>query len=123
MKLYLVSLGAGVLVGVIYALLQVRSPAPPVVALLGLLGMLIGEQVVPPVKRWLAGEPVTISWFHSECVPKITGMPGPAAGAPVAGTPAAGAPAAGGPVAGSPTAVATAPVTPTATTPPENKSS
>lgn len=113
MKLYLVSLGAGVLVGVIYALLQVRSPAPPVVALLGLLGMLIGEQVVPPVKRWLAGEPVTISWFHSECVPKITGMPGPAAGAP----------AAGGPVAGSPTAVATAPVTPTATTPPENKSS
>ncbi|OZI33575.1 hypothetical protein CEK29_22280 [Bordetella genomosp. 5] len=133
MKLYLVSLGAGVLVGVIYALLQVRSPAPPVVALLGLLGMLIGEQVVPPVKRWLAGEPVTISWFHSECVPKITGMPGPAAGTPaaggpVAGTPAAGAPVAGGPVAGAavagaPVAVATAPVTPTATTPPENKSS
>lgn len=128
MKLYLVSLGAGVLVGVIYALLQVRSPAPPVVALLGLLGMLIGEQVVPPVKRWLAGEPVTISWFHSECVPKITGMPGPAAdapaaGGPVAGGPVAGTPAAGAAVAGAPVAVATAPVTPTATTPPENKSS
>ena len=83
MKLYLVSLGAGVLVGVIYALMQVRSPAPPVVALLGLLGMLIGEQMVPPIKRWIAGEPVTISWFHSECVPKITGAPGPA---PVAAT-------------------------------------
>ncbi|OZI28193.1 ABC transporter substrate-binding protein [Bordetella genomosp. 1] len=75
MKIYLVSLGAGVLVGVIYALMQVRSPAPPAVALLGLLGMLVGEQVVPPVKRWIAGEPVTISWFHSECVPKITGTP------------------------------------------------
>lgn len=77
MKLYLVSLGAGILVGIIYALMQVRSPAPPVVALVGLLGMLIGEQVVPPVKRLLAGEPVTIAWFHSECVPKITGTPGP----------------------------------------------
>lgn len=75
MKLYLVSLGAGILVGIIYALLQVRSPAPPVVALIGLLGMLIGEQVVPPVKRMLAGEPVTLAWFSSECVPQITGTP------------------------------------------------
>ena len=47
MKMYLVSLGAGVLVGVIYSLLQVRSPAPPLVALIGLLGMLFGEQVIP----------------------------------------------------------------------------
>ncbi|EHP38493.1 hypothetical protein OR16_36820 [Cupriavidus basilensis OR16] len=78
MKLYIVSLGAGILVGIIYALLQVRSPAPPVVALIGLLGMLIGEQVVPPIKRMLAGEPVTAAWFHSECVPKITGVPPPA---------------------------------------------
>lgn len=49
MKLNLVSFGAGILVGIIYALLQVRSPAPPAIALLGLLGMLIGEQVV---HRW-----------------------------------------------------------------------
>lgn len=75
MKLYLVSLGAGILVGIIYALMQVRSPAPPAIALIGLLGMLIGEQVVPPVKRMLAGEPVTIAWFRGECVPKITGTP------------------------------------------------
>jgi len=75
MKLYLVSLGAGILVGIIYALMQVRSPAPPAIALIGLLGMLIGEQVVPPVKRVLAGEPVTIAWFRGECVPKITGAP------------------------------------------------
>jgi XapX domain-containing protein len=77
MKLYLISLGAGILVGIIYALMQVRSPAPPAVALIGLLGMLIGEQVVPPIKRMIAGEPVTVAWFHKECVPKITGVPGP----------------------------------------------
>lgn len=75
MKLYVVSLGAGVLVGIIYALMQVRSPAPPAVALIGLLGMLVGEQVVPPVKRLLSGQSVTVSWFHAECVPKITGVP------------------------------------------------
>ena len=38
-----ISLAAGVLVGLIYALLNVRSPAPPAVALVGLLGMLIGS--------------------------------------------------------------------------------
>jgi XapX domain-containing protein len=75
MKLYLVSLGAGMLVGLIYALLQVRSPAPPVIALIGLLGMLIGEQIVPVAKRLIAGEPITAVWFQSECVPKITGAP------------------------------------------------
>lgn len=47
MKLYLMSLGAGLLVGVVYGLLNVRSPAPPVIALVGLLGILIGEQIVP----------------------------------------------------------------------------
>ncbi len=43
---YLLSLGAGLLVGVIYGLLAVKSPAPPVIALLGLLGMLGGEAAV-----------------------------------------------------------------------------
>ncbi|WP_353192533.1 XapX domain-containing protein [Pandoraea pnomenusa] len=79
MKLYLVSLAVGILVGIIYGGLGVRSPAPPAVALIGLLGMLIGEQVVPPVKRLLAGEPVNLVWFHRECVPKITGLPAPVA--------------------------------------------
>lgn len=46
MKAYLLSLGVGMLAGALYALLSVRSPAPPVIALLGLLGMLIGEQAV-----------------------------------------------------------------------------
>lgn len=52
MKMYVFSFGAGILVGVVYYLLNVRSPAPPVVALLGLLGMLIGEQAIPMVKQW-----------------------------------------------------------------------
>ena len=47
MKVYVLSLGAGLLVGVIYSLLNVRSPAPPLVALVGLLGILAGEQIVP----------------------------------------------------------------------------
>lgn len=50
---YLVSLGAGVLVGMIYSLIKVRSPAPPLVALIGLLGMVIGVQVVPAVRQLL----------------------------------------------------------------------
>ncbi len=47
MRMYLMSLGAGILMGVIYGVLHVRSPAPPLVALVGLLGMLIGEQALP----------------------------------------------------------------------------
>ncbi len=43
---YLLSLGVGLLVGVIYGLLTVKSPAPPVIALIGLLGMLGGEAAV-----------------------------------------------------------------------------
>ena len=78
MKIYLISLAAGLLVGVIYALLQVRSPAPPAIALIGLLGMLIGEQIVPTVKRLVVGEAVTVSWLRSECVAKITGVEPPA---------------------------------------------
>jgi len=58
MKVYLLSLGAGLLVGVIYALLGVKSPAPPVIALLGLLGMLAGEQAVPLAKRMIQGQSV-----------------------------------------------------------------
>ena len=51
--MYVLSLAVGVLVGILYALLNVRSPAPPIVALLGLLGMVLGEQAVPMVKQYL----------------------------------------------------------------------
>lgn len=37
------SFAAGLGVGVIYAAIRVKSPAPPLVALAGLLGMVLGE--------------------------------------------------------------------------------
>ena len=79
MKFYLVSLAVGLLVGCIYALLRVRSPAPPAIALVGLFGMLVGEQAVPIAKRLISGEPVTMSWFRSECVTRISGVTPPSA--------------------------------------------
>lgn len=48
---YLLSLVAGLAVGVAYGLIAVRSPAPPIIALLGLLGMLAGEAAV----QWVRG--------------------------------------------------------------------
>jgi XapX domain-containing protein len=62
---YLLSFLVGLGVGGIYALSTVRSPAPPLIALLGLLGILIGEQAVskwrerrsPPVS--IAGREAT----------------------------------------------------------------
>ena len=74
MKVYLISLAAGLLVGIIYAVINVRSPAPPAIALIGLLGMLIGEQLPPIVKRFVSDQPVSVSWLARECAPKITGI-------------------------------------------------
>ena len=62
-KPYLVSLAVGLLVGVIYALLNTRSPAPPVIALLGLLGMLIGESLA----SW-AKSRITLAQAAEQCL-------------------------------------------------------
>lgn len=70
MKPYLLSLAAGVLVGVIYALLRVKSPAPPAIALIGLLGMLIGEQLVPVAVKLYRGEPV-VTFIRHHCTREI----------------------------------------------------
>ncbi|MEU9592120.1 DUF1427 family protein [Streptomyces sp. NPDC048219] len=43
---YVRALLAGALVGALYAALRVRSPAPPPVALFGLLGMLAGQALL-----------------------------------------------------------------------------
>jgi XapX domain-containing protein len=64
MKIYLLSLGAGLLVGIVYSLLNVRSPAPPVIALVGLLGILVGEQIIPFAKTIINKEPAAVSWLH-----------------------------------------------------------
>jgi len=45
MKDLLVSFAVGAFGGVLYAVIKVKSPAPPVIALLGLFGMVLGEQV------------------------------------------------------------------------------
>jgi XapX domain-containing protein len=73
MKPYLVSLAVGLLVGVIYALFQVRSPAPPVIALVGLLGILVGEQMPPLVKQLWTKETSQVSWLHDQVRPHVFG--------------------------------------------------
>ena len=64
MNLYRMSLSAGLLVGIIYALIDVRSPAPPIIALVGLLGILVGEQIPPLVKGYLQQTPAAHAWLH-----------------------------------------------------------
>lgn len=44
MKALLISFVVGLLVGVVYGAIRVKSPAPPIIALVGLLGMVLGEQ-------------------------------------------------------------------------------
>lgn len=51
MTAYLVSLLMGLAVGVAYGFLHVRSPAPPLIALVGLLGMVLGEQAIDAMKH------------------------------------------------------------------------
>ena len=74
MRTYLVSLGAGLLVGIVYSLLNVRSPAPPVVALVGLLGILVGEQIIPVARQMLEGSHLAAAWRQSHCTPHIFGL-------------------------------------------------
>lgn len=74
MKPYLVSLAVGLLVGVIYALFNVRSPAPPVIALVGLLGILVGEQLPPLVKKMVQRDAASeVSWLTHQVKPHMFG--------------------------------------------------
>jgi XapX domain-containing protein len=74
MRVYFLSLGAGLLVGIVYSLLNVRSPAPPVVALVGLFGILAGEQVIPVAKQMLDGAHLKAAWRQSQCTPHVFGV-------------------------------------------------
>ncbi|GGC74784.1 DUF1427 family protein [Undibacterium terreum] len=73
MKIYIVSLAAGLLVGIIYGVLNVRSPAPPVIALVGLLGILLGEQIPPLVRQIMAKDAAQVSWFGGQVKPHLFG--------------------------------------------------
>lgn len=74
MKVYVLSLAVGLFVGVIYSLLNVRSPAPPLVALVGLLGILAGEQIVPIAKQVVAGHGLAAAWQQAKCATHMFGM-------------------------------------------------
>jgi XapX domain-containing protein len=77
MKTYIVSAAMGLLAGVIYAMFNVRSPAPPIVALVGLLGILLGEQIPPLVKQVFQREVQSTSWLADQVKPHLFGqMPG-----------------------------------------------
>jgi XapX domain-containing protein len=77
MTIYIASLGAGLLVGIVYSLLGVRSPAPPIVALIGLLGILIGEQLVPVMRNLIKGETLRAAIGLADCSHHVLGqLPG-----------------------------------------------
>ena len=80
MKIYVVSIATGLLVGIIYGFLNVRSPAPPVIALVGLLGILLGEQVPPLLRQlWQPPRPQAkqLSWIEDHVKPHCFGqLPG-----------------------------------------------
>jgi XapX domain-containing protein len=58
---WLISLLVGSGAGIIYGLLGVRSPAPPVIALVGLLGMLGGEQLATLARLHFMAPPASIA--------------------------------------------------------------
>jgi len=64
MKVLLISFLAGLGVGILYGLIRVKSPAPPIVALLGLLGMVLGEQL----GTWVHARNVNVSQAASACL-------------------------------------------------------
>ncbi|VTU17909.1 XapX domain protein [Variovorax sp. PBL-H6] len=88
MKPYVLSLALGLLVGVIYALFQVRSPAPPVIALVGLFGILLGEQIPPLIKSAFKTESTATSWLRHQVKPHVFGELPQCAKADPAATPA-----------------------------------
>lgn len=64
MKVLFLSFIVGVGVGALYGVIKVKSPAPPIVALLGLLGMVIGEQL----GGWILAKKVSLTQAASVCL-------------------------------------------------------
>ncbi len=82
MKMYLVACIAGLIVGVLYSLVHIRSPAPPLIALIGLGSILAGEQIIPLARKVWAGAPLHVAWHSSGSHSSVLGpLPGPLADA------------------------------------------
>ena len=64
MKVLFISFVVGLGVGALYGLIRVKSPAPPIVALLGLLGMVLGEQL----GTWVHTRNLNVSRAASTCL-------------------------------------------------------
>ena len=64
MKVLLISFAVGLFVGILYGVIRVKSPAPPIVALLGLLGMVLGEQL----GGWILTKNVSVTHAASVCL-------------------------------------------------------
>jgi XapX domain-containing protein len=64
MKMLFISFVVGLGMGVLYGLIRVKSPAPPIVALVGLLGMVLGE----PIGTWVHKRKVDVSQAASVCL-------------------------------------------------------
>jgi XapX domain-containing protein len=64
------SLIAGLVVGIGYGLCGIRSPAPPAIALLGLLGMLAGERGVAFALRHFDGQPHRVPAALTQAPPR-----------------------------------------------------
>jgi XapX domain-containing protein len=52
MTSYLTCAAVGLLAGLLYSLMRVRSPAPPAIALIGLLGIVTRQSLVMGLKAW-----------------------------------------------------------------------
>jgi XapX domain-containing protein len=64
MKDLLISFSDGAFVGLRYGFIKVKSPAPPIIALLGLFGMVVGEQV----GGWIHTRKVNVAHAASTCL-------------------------------------------------------
>ena len=64
MKVLFISFAVGLFVGVLYGVIRVKSPAPPIVALLGLLGMVLGEQL----GGWVVAKRVNVTHAAAVCL-------------------------------------------------------
>ena len=81
---YIISLGVGFGVGLLYWLLKVQSPAPPLIALAGLLGMVLGEHAIPVVKAQFFAQSAVQAASPPPALPIPAPMPDSAAEKPSA---------------------------------------